>query len=65
MMDLVGTTIRAFEKSGLRFYNDIVLRNVYGTAMLRANNTMKHKKVVKVHQNVLVFVKGDPKKAAK
>ena len=61
MMDLVGTTIRAFEKAGLYFYNDIVLRNVYGTAMLRANKSMKYKKVVKVHQNVLVFVKGNPK----
>ena len=58
-------SIKTFEKAGLKFYNDIVLRNAYGTAMLRANNTMKHKKVVKVHQNVLVFVKGDPKKAAK
>ena len=65
MMDLVGETVKAFEKAGLKFYNDIVLRNMYGTAMLRASNTMKNKKVVKVHQNVLVFVKGDPKKAAK
>jgi len=38
-----------------------VLRNAYGTAMLRANLSMTYKKVVKVHQNVLVFVKGDPK----
>jgi DNA modification methylase len=61
MMDLVGTTIRAFEKAGLKFYNDIVLKNAYGTAMLRASNTMTYKKVVKVHQNVLVFCKGSPK----
>tara|TARA_Y100000768_G_scaffold80227_1_gene57074 strand:- start:18793 stop:19725 length:933 start_codon:yes stop_codon:yes gene_type:complete len=61
LMDLVGNTIRAFEKSGLRFYNDIVLKNAYGTAMLRASNTMTYKKVVKVHQNVLVFCKGNPK----
>lgn len=61
MMDLVGTTIRAFEKAGLKFYNDIVLKNAYGTAMLRANTLMTYKKVVKVHQNVLVFCKGNPK----
>ena len=61
MMDLVGNTIRSFEKAGLKFYNDIVLKNAYGTAMLRANTLMTYKKVVKVHQNVLVFCKGNPK----
>ena len=61
LMDLVGNTIRAFEKAGLKLYNDIILRNAYGTAMLRAANTMKYKKVVKVHQNILVFCKGNPK----
>ena len=61
MMDLVGTTIRAFEKSGLRFYNDIILRNVVGSGSMRAVNNMTYKKVVKMHQNVLVFCKGNPK----
>ena len=37
-----------------------------GTAMLRANKTFQSgRKVVKVHQNVLVFVKGDGKQATK
>ena len=62
IMDLVGNTIRAFEKAGLKLYNDIILRNAYGTAMLRANTFMRYKKVVKVHQNILVFCKGNPKK---
>ena len=61
MMDLVGTTIRAFEKSGLKFYNDIILRNCVGSASLRASTLMTYKKVCKIHQNVLVFVKGNPK----
>ena len=61
MMDLVGTTIRAFEKVGLKFYNDIIIKNSYGSASMRANGNMVYKKVVKVHQNVLVFVKGNPK----
>ena len=61
MMDLVGTTIRAFEKSGLRFYNDIILRNPVGSGSMRAVGNMTYKKVVKMHQNVLVFCKGNPK----
>ena len=59
MMDLVGTTIRAFEKAGLKFYNDIILRNPVGSGSLRAVGNMKYKKLVKMHQNVLVFCKGD------
>ena len=61
MMDLVGVTIRAFEKAGLKFYNDIILRNANASGSLRARGNMKYKKVVKMHQNVLVFVKGNPK----
>lgn len=30
--------------------------------MIRANQTFKSRKLVKVHQNVLVFYKGDIKK---
>lgn len=65
MYDLVGDTIRAFQKSGLLLYNEIVLLNSRGTAPFRTNNTFIRGagKVVKVHQNVLVFVKGDPRKA--
>lgn len=65
MRDFVGDTIRAFESFGLMFYNDIVLINAVGTAAIRAENNFKRggRKVVKLHQNVLVFVKGDPKKA--
>ena len=61
MMDLVGTTIRAFEKCGVRYYNDIILKNPVASASMRASTLMTYKKVVKVHQNVLVFCKGNPK----
>jgi hypothetical protein len=59
----VSDTIRAFEKNGLRLYNDVVMLNQVGTAAIRANNSMKTRKMVRIHQNVLIFVKGDPKKA--
>jgi DNA modification methylase len=54
----VPDTIRAFEKCGMRFYNEAILVNAYGTAMLRANGNMKTRKLVKVHQNILVFKKA-------
>lgn len=59
----VADTIRAFEAAGLGLYNDVVLLNNVGTAAIRANLNMNTRKLVRVHQNVLVFVKGDPRKA--
>lgn len=61
----VADTIRAFESCGLGLYNDVVLLNQIGTAAIRANLAMQTRKLPRVHQNVLVFVKGDPKRAAK
>jgi len=57
----VGDTIAAFKEAGLTHYNDIILANAIATASLRAKNTFENnRKVVKVHQNVLVFAKGKP-----
>ena len=53
----VPDTIKAFEKCGMKFYNEAILLNAIASASLRANGNMKNKKLVKVHQNVLVFKK--------
>lgn len=64
--NFVGDTIKCFLNAGFNYYNEIILETMLGTAMLRANKTFQSgRKVVKVHQNVLVFVKGDGKQAAK
>lgn len=61
--DFVGDTKAAFMDSGLKFYNEAILINQYGTAPMRARNVFEPaRKLVKVHQNVLVFYKGDLKK---
>lgn len=67
MVDFVGDTIRAFEAAGAMFYNDIILVNSVGTGAMRANGSFVRgaRKMVKSHQNVLVFVKGSAKRAAK
>lgn len=53
----VPDTIKAFEKCGMKFYNEAILLNAIASASMRANGNMKSKKLVKVHQNVLVFKK--------
>lgn len=57
-IDFVGDTKRAFIKQGAKLYNDAVLLNVIGTASMRADRIFgSNKKLVKIHQNVLVFKK--------
>jgi len=53
----VPDTIKAFEKCGMKFYNECILLDQLGTASMRAKGNMKSKKLVKVHQNILVFKK--------
>jgi DNA modification methylase len=54
----VPDTINAFRKCGMNYYNEGILLNAIGTASLRANKIFgSGKKLVKVHQNVLIFKK--------
>lgn len=66
MRDLAGDTCKAWAAAGCHLYNDVVLINSVGTGAMRANTNFirGHRKVVKLHQNVLLFCKGDPTKAA-
>lgn len=62
----VSETKRIFKEAGLCLYNDLILLEQFGTAPMRANTVFgARKKVVKVHQNVLVFYKGDIKEIGK
>src|SRR5690606_25486457 len=54
----VPDTIKAFEKCGMSFYNEAILLNPIASASMRAKGNMKSKKLVKVHQNILVFKKN-------
>lgn len=55
-----GLTRDIFTDAGLCLYNDMVLLEQYGTAPMRAaSNFDARRKMTKVHQNVLVFYKGD------
>lgn len=56
-LGFVPDTIKAFEKCGMKFYNEAILLNAIASASMRANGNMKSKKLVKVHQNILVFKK--------
>lgn len=54
----VADTIKIFNKYNMKLYNDaILLENGLNTAAMRADRYMKTKKLVKTHQNVLIFKK--------
>lgn len=53
----VADTIKAFQKCGMKFYNEAILLNPVASASMRANGNMKSQKLVKTHQNVLIFIK--------
>ena len=63
--DFVGDVKQIFKDGGMLFYNDIVLIEIGATAAIRAARYMDTRKVVKMHQNVLVFYKGNPKNIKK
>ena len=58
---LVSKTIQMCESHGLKFYNDMVLFNSQHQAS-RVGKTYfdRNRKIPSVHQNILIFVKGNP-----
>jgi hypothetical protein len=62
--NFVGDTVEAFRAAGLHFYNEAILVTCVGSLPIRAGKQFSSgRKLGKTHQNVLVFVKGDGKKA--
>jgi len=62
--NFVGHTVSCFEESGVHLYNDAILVTPVASAAMRVTQQFEaSRKFAKTHQNVLVFCKGDPKKA--
>ena len=60
----VPETIRAFADAGAGLYNEAILATPLGTLPVRAGRIFSSaRKMLRAHQTVLVFVKGDPKLA--
>lgn len=62
--NFVGETVMAFEAAGARYYNEAILVTAVGSLPIRVGKQFSSgRKLGKTHQNILVFVKGDPKAA--
>ena len=60
--NFIDYTKQCFNENGLVTYNEIILLEQIATACMRARKIFNTRKVVKTHQNVLVFYKGDIKR---
>lgn len=59
--DFCGDIKRIFKDGGMSLYNEIILVETGASTALRASRYMDTRKVAKMHQNILVFYKGNPK----
>lgn len=63
--NFVGDTVQAFLDAGMHLYNEAILLTPVGTLPFRSGKTFKaSRKLGKAHQNLLIFIKGDAKRAA-
>ena len=60
--DFGGDLKRIFREAGAHLYNELILIEMSSSVALRAKKYMESRKVAKMHQNILVFYKGDPSK---
>lgn len=64
--NFVSDTIAAFKEQGLELYNEAVLITPLGNLQMRVERMFDaSRKLGKSHQNILVFIKGEGKAAAK
>ncbi len=64
--NFVSETINGFEACGVRLYNEAILITSVGSACMRVTKQFEtSRKFAKTHQNVLVFCKGDPRRATR
>lgn len=52
---------RIFKENGAALYNELILIETCASTAMRAARYMESRKVAKLHQNILVFYKGNPK----
>lgn len=63
--DFCGDIKRIFKEAGMPLYNEIILVETGASTALRASRYMETRKVAKMHQNILVFYKGNTKEIKK
>lgn len=57
--NLIGITKQFLIDAGLHLYNEMILLDNIGSSAMRVEQSFTKRKLVKIHQNVLIFYKGN------
>ena len=60
--NFISDIINIFNKNGMFLLNELILKEPINARRFSARNYFKSRKIIKIHQNILVFYKGNPKK---
>ena len=60
--NFINDIINIFNKNGMFLLNELILKEPINARRFSARKLFKSRKIVKIHQNILVFYKGNPKK---
>lgn len=59
LRNFVGKTIDIFKNNGFELYNKAIIVGHIGSAGMRADKNFTYRKLTKIHEELLVFYKGD------
>ena len=59
LKNFVGSTIDIFKENGFDLYNKGIIVGAIGSAGMRADKNFTYRKLTKIHEELLVFYKGD------
>ena len=60
--NFINDIINIFNKNGMFLLNELILKEPVSSRRFSSRANFKSRKIVKIHQNILVFYKGNPKK---
>lgn len=60
--NFINDIINIFNKNGMFLLNELILKEPVASRCFSARGMFKSRKIIKIHQNILVFYKGNPKK---
>lgn len=59
--NFINDIINIFNKNGMFLLNELILKEPVSSRRFSVRGMFKSRKIVKIHQNILVFYKGNPK----
>ena len=60
--NFINDIINIFNKNGMFLLNELILKEPINIRRFSSRRYFKSRKIIKIHQNILVFYKGNPKK---